>query len=263
MIRQEIMNFSSHSPEILSQPVAWIAIPGGKVKVISIDSKEGRENYIPQGTAQIFEVSPFEIAKYPVTNTQFTPFIEESGYSQRKWWTEEGWREKQQNQWVEPLFWRDSKWNGANYPLVGVSWYEALAFCHWLSDRTLKRIGLPTEQQWQRAAQGDTDWHYAWGESFEEDRCNWDTEGTTPVTQYEGKGDSTFGVVDMNGNVWEWCLTKFETGENELDGVGSRIVRGGAWALLYSHEIILGSTDRLNILPSERRTDVGFRCVRS
>ena len=114
---------------------------------------------------------------------------------------------------------------------MGVSWYEAVAFCNWLSGTTGENITLPTEQQWQRAAQGDTNWAYPYGPKFDENRCNSNTQGTTPVTQYEGKakGDSPFGVTDMNGNVWEWCLTKYESGERDMDGTDVRVLRGGSW----------------------------------
>ena len=67
--------------------------------------------------------------------------------------------------WSEPRFWNDSQWNGAQHPVVGVSWYEAVAFCLWLSDVTGERIMLPTEDQWQYAAQGDDGRTYPWGNS--------------------------------------------------------------------------------------------------
>jgi formylglycine-generating enzyme required for sulfatase activity len=258
------------SLDILPQPFGWIAIPAGKVKIIAIDSKERPgASYIPRGTSQIFEVAPFEIGKYPLTNAQFAKFVEAGGYSQRQWWTDAGWQEKEQNNWTEPLYWQDAKWNRAEYPVVGVSWYEAVAFCQWLSDITGEMITLPTEQQWQRAAQGDTDRLAAWGDHNDyKYRCNWylDPEGlegsTSPVTQYEGKGDSPYGVVDMNGNVWEWCLTAFETGSNALNEIESRILRGGGWVLLYSHETNIGNIDRLPHWPTLRLDYQGFRCVR-
>jgi formylglycine-generating enzyme required for sulfatase activity len=247
--------------QFLPQPFAWITIPAGKVTVISIISNEGRENYIPQGTSQIFEVAQFEIAKYPLTNAQYAKFIQANGYSQRQWWSAEGWSEKEKNAWTEPLYWHDTKWNKPDHPIVGVSWYEAIAYCQWISEVIGETISLPTEQQWQRAAQGDTDWYYAWGPRFEEGFCNWDTEGTSAVTQFEGKGDSIFGVVDMNGNVWEWCLTNYRTGENTLKGSESHIARGGAWAMLYSHELTMTTIDRLGLSPSKRRNDIGFRLI--
>src|SRR5690606_8543992 len=128
-------------------------------------------------------------------------------------------------------FWDDSQWNGADYPVVGVSWYEAVAFCRWLSEATGEAITLPTEEQWQYAAQGDDGRKYPWGDEWDCTRCNNSVEpchsdGTTPVRQYEGPGDSPFGVVDMSGNVWEWTLTEYESGVNDLDGANNRVIRG-------------------------------------
>jgi formylglycine-generating enzyme required for sulfatase activity len=96
--------------------------------------------------------------------------------------------------WTEPRYWTDSTWNGDEQPVVGVSWYEAAAYCKWLSELTGEAITLPTEQQWQRAAQGDDGRAYPWGPNWDRSRCNNNVDGrgigrTTPVRQYEGKGD--------------------------------------------------------------------------
>jgi formylglycine-generating enzyme required for sulfatase activity len=182
----------------------------------------------------------YRIAKYPVTNAQFAQFVEAGGYQNRAWWTETGWAIREGgwhrdgewnpsgNPWIEPRFWNDSQWNGAGHPVVGVSWYEAEAFCLWLSDITGEKILLPTEDQWQYAAQGEDNRVYPWGDDWDASRCNNSVEpavsrGTTPVTQYEGRGASPFGVVDMAGNVWEWCLTAYGRDGN------SRVLRGASW----------------------------------
>jgi formylglycine-generating enzyme required for sulfatase activity len=179
-------------------------------------------------------VPAFCIAKYPITNAQFAQFIEAGGYAERQWWTDSGLRLRESKNWTEPRYWQDDKWNGADQPVVGVSWYEAVAFCRWLSDATGEAITLPTEQQWQRAAQGDDGREYPWGNTWDKSRCNTDESGigkTTPVTQYAGKGDSPFGVVDMAGNVWEWCLTDYATGAVDVAADAEpRVLRGGAWS---------------------------------
>lgn len=192
----------------------------------------------------------YRIAKYPVTNAQFATFIEAGGYKQQKWWTQAGWEAKAKGwarnsskstweetgtAWTQPRYWTDSQWNGAEQPVVGVSWYEAVAFCLWLSDVTGENIMLPTEDQWQYAAQGDDGRDYPWGNDWDCKRCNnsvkpCNSNVTTPVRQYEGKGDSPFGVVDMAGNVWEWCLTDYNNKTNDMNSYAAyRVLRGGSW----------------------------------
>ncbi len=215
------------SKNLFPPPFAWIEIPG----------------------------TGYSIAKYPVTNAQFARFVEAGGYSERKWWTRAGWDAKARgwvwdekkrdwtptnNAWTQPRFWLDSKWNGAEQPVVGVSWYEAVAYCLWLSDATNEKIMLLTEDQWQYAAQGDDGRNYPWGNEWDSSRCNNNVNSkgigkTTPVRQYEGKGDSPFGVVDMAGNVWEWCLTDFVNKTNDANNVATyRVLRGGSWNSNYT-----------------------------
>jgi formylglycine-generating enzyme required for sulfatase activity len=170
-----------------------------------------------------------------VTNAQFAKFIEAGDYKNENWWIAAGWQQRQQEKWTQPHYWGDAKWNGAEQPVVGVSWYEAVAFCLWLSDLTGEKIMLPTEDQWQYAAQGDDGREYPWGKKWDGSRCNnnVDNKGigkTTPVRHYEGKGDSPFGVVDMAGNIWEWCMTDYDNKENDINRNATlRVLRGGSW----------------------------------
>src|SRR5690606_22290045 len=93
------------------------------------------------------------------------------------------------------------------------------------------QITLPTEQQWQRAAQGDDGRKYPWGNDFDPQRCNTEESGIgkpTPVTQYPN-GASPYGVFDMAGNVFEWCLTQWGEDSAALEGGSRRVLRGGAF----------------------------------
>lgn len=238
------------SLELMPKPFAWIDIPAGKVTL-----KGG--GYVPE-IGETFDVPAFTIAKYPTTNAQFAKFIEAGGYEQKKWWTNSGWQEKEKNGWTKPRYWQDKKWNQADYPMDGVSWFEAIAFCLWLSEVTGENITLPTEQEWQRAAQGNDNWTYPWGNEFDKSRCTSEGEGTTPVTKYEGKGDSPFGVVDMAGNVGEWCLTEYVTGHMGLDGTGERVLRGGAFDGYQGYS---RASDRDRFIPGYTFGNVGFRVV--
>jgi formylglycine-generating enzyme required for sulfatase activity len=152
----------------------------------------------------MIDVPAFAISKYPITNAQYAKFIEAGGYREQKWWTDDGWYLRTIERWTEPKHWQDKKWTAAEHPVDGVSWYESMAFCCWLSEVTGEKILLPTDQQWQWAALGDDGRKYPWGKDWDGTRCNNSvgsqlSMGTTPVRQYEGRGDSPFGVVDMVG----------------------------------------------------------------
>jgi formylglycine-generating enzyme required for sulfatase activity len=236
----------------------WITIPGGFVSLSA-------GGYLAESA--IFEQPSFALTRYPITNGQFAAFVEAGGYQKRAYWTAAGWRLKQKEGWTEPRHWY-SDWNQPYCPVVGVSWYEALAFCAWLSETSGRKVTLPTEQQWQRAAQGD-DWRpYPWGEAQPtEALCNWNrnVDETTPVDGYPA-GASSFGVMDMSGNVWEWCLTGWLSGTVAADSEEPRLLRGGSWSsdsplsLRANHRNSGDPNTRLD--PGYRHhVTVGFRCV--
>lgn len=223
----------------------------------------------------------YSIAKYPITNAQYAKFIEAGGYDERRWWTDAGWEAKlkgwewnrktnkcvETNQpWTQPQYWTDTKWNGAEQPVIGVSWYECVAFCQWLSEMTGETITLVTEEQRQHAAQGDDGRAFPWGNEWDGSRCNssvnpYDSNGTTPVRQYEGKGDSPFGVVDLSGNASEWCLTDYEQKTNDPTSAAQhRVLRGGSWADDVQH--YFECKMRMGEQPEGRSYDVGFRVAR-
>lgn len=245
--------------DLLPAPFAWCSVPAGKVLLVPDDSDK-KNSYLKQDTW--FDVPAFQMGKYPITNGQYAKFLQAGGYEQKSWWTADGWQQRQKEGWTQPRYWADSKWNGAEQPVVGVSWYESVAFCLWLSETTGEQIMLPTEQQWQRAAQGDEGRIYPWGKGWDAKRCNTKESGigkTTPVRQYEGKGDSPFGVVDMAGNVWEWCLTDYYSGNQDINSQAiSRGLRGGSWDYFSS---FARAVYRLNSLPYYWYDYRGFRVV--
>jgi len=124
----------------------WIDIPAGTVTL-----EPG--GYLPAPTT--FRVEPFAIARYPVTNELYARFIEAGGYNHQEWWCGQGWRMRERQGWTEPRYWDSPHWTRPDCPVVGVSWFEAMAFCRWWGSVLNRTITLPTEQQWQRAAQGD------------------------------------------------------------------------------------------------------------
>ncbi|MCI0708568.1 MAG: SUMF1/EgtB/PvdO family nonheme iron enzyme [Chloroflexi bacterium] len=214
-------------------PFDWIDIPAGQVTL-----KDGHAT---------FDVPAFTIAKYPVTVAQYEVFMNDGGYSADRWWTKSGWRWLQEQGYTTPRYWNDIEWQSLwkpDHPVVGISWFEAYAFTQWLSDKTGENIFLPTEQQWQRSAQGDDGRVFPWRNNWDSSRCNNDIDGqdwqirrdqgntTSPVTRFEHKGNSPFEVVDMVGNVWEWTHSAFKTAQlvDIEDTNIQQVVRGGSWS---------------------------------
>lgn len=184
-----------------------------------------------------------------------------NGYQESAWWDYSNdsrkWRNEHPNATHLPCSLGDA-------PCAAVSWYTAVAFCHWISFETHQLITLPTEQQWQRAAQGNSQCLYPWGDKFDEKRCNSSVKmrssGPTPVTQHLN-GGSQYEVMDLSGNVWEWCLTEWGTDRTDLKEGGLRIIRGGAWNC--RSEQTLQAAFRGRRSPNTELPEIGFRCVRS
>ncbi len=210
-----------------------IQIPAGEFT-------RGSNKYDNEKPAREIWLDDFMIGKYPVTNEEYKRFIAAGGYQNEKYWTPEGRQWKEENKITEPWFWHDGKWNGANSPVVGVSWYEAWAYTAWLAEQTGKPYRLPTEAEWEKAARGTGARIYPWGDDFDKDRCNsWESglRRTSPVGIFPG-GESPYGCLDMAGNVWEWCADWFGS-EYYQDSPGknppgpeagsARVLRGGSW----------------------------------
>ncbi|MBA3613505.1 MAG: SUMF1/EgtB/PvdO family nonheme iron enzyme [Nitrospirales bacterium] len=183
---------------------------------------------------------------YPVTNDQYKEFMLANGYGLQKFWSEEGWVWKQKNQVNRPEYWMDPTCNKPDRPVVGVSYYEAEAYAYWAGKR------LPTEQEWEKAANGTDGREYPWGNDFDTTKCNSYESGikaTSPVTKYP-QGVSPFGCFDMAGNVGEWCGSWYKQSNN------GRVIRGGSWD---ATAVDLRSSSR-NWLPSvNRNSALGFR----
>ncbi|CAG1015192.1 Hercynine oxygenase [Anaerolineae bacterium] len=229
--------------------------------------------------SHVVELPHYRISKYLVTNAQFQPFIDEGGYT-AKWrncWTDAGWKFKGDH--VGPEDYSDML-TLPNHPRIGVHWYDAVAFCRWLSRRMSDlgqiregfEIRLPTEAEWEKAARGTDGRSYPWGNEFDLSKCNViGIESTTTVGIFPD-GASPYGVMDMIGNAWKWCLTKwrddaFALEDNDIDGNDHRVYRGGSWGSdmwrtepWKSQELHCGR--RYWNLPEDERPDaVGFFVV--
>ncbi|MDO9312571.1 MAG: SUMF1/EgtB/PvdO family nonheme iron enzyme, partial [Nitrosomonas sp.] len=161
----------------------WVNIPAGEVTL----ETESREH---------FTVPPFRLARYPITWTQYRAFLDAAdGYCNPAWWEDRP-REEKPGRLL---------WSFANYPVINVSWVDALAYCRWLSVRLQLSIRLPNEWEWQWAVVGATQQDYPWVGELNPARANIREVGigrTVAVGLYP-LGRSPFGVDDMTGNVWE------------------------------------------------------------
>ena len=235
---------------VLPEPFSWIIVPEQRI-----------ERRGPMRLLNNERVKPsYAIAKYPITVSQFARFLEDkAGYDVAGWWAF--------NQ--EASFWRvrqDAPQTldhmHPEHPRTFVTWYEAMAFCSWLSDQTGKHITLPTVEQWEYAANKGNEFTYPWGEKWDCNCCNnsvspSESTGISQVTRYDGVGESPFGVSDMVGNVWEWCLDKaYKVGNQaattySLRGCSSNSADSTMYAISTQH-----SLPAADALPN-----VGFRIV--
>src|SRR5579864_1492176 len=208
------------TPLLPASPIvhSMIEVPAGQVTLgLSRESGIfGWDNEFQKHTAL---VPGFEIDRYMVTNGQFLDFIADGGYKTAGFWSEDDWNWKEGQNISHPVFWKkaDDRWMYqtmfAEVPLpmdwpVYVSHAEAAAYSRW-ADK-----GLPTEEQWLRAAYGAADGaerFYPWGEEApNESLGNFDLQSwdPAPVNAFP-KGRSAFGVEGMVGNGWEWTATLF------------------------------------------------------
>ena len=238
---------------------AMVEVPAGPFLMGSSDHDKAAKHYEkPQHTLIL---PRYWIGKTPVTNAQFRPFVAGDGYTNQAYWTPVGWQWREAEKIVKPYYWDEARLNGADYPVVGVSWFEALAYCRWLTKQTGIAFHLPSEAEWEKAARGPDGRIYPWGNTWEAGRCNSEeanSECTTPVGQYS-TGASPYGALDMAGNVWEWCVTKWRKPypyqlEDEwqaayVEADENRILRGGS---LYWNSRSVRGAYRVNFIPRDR-----------
>jgi len=256
-----------------------VRIPAGEFWRGSPEGEGGDDEH-PQRRVSLRE---FYINKYPVTNDLFDRFVRATGYRTDAERRESGesyvWSDKE-GQWSasKTASWKDYFRPGTEqHPVVLVSWNDAQEYCKWAGKR------LPTEAEWEKAARGVDGRKYPWG-SKEPDGslCNFADKRsglswadkkvddgfarTSPVKQYPA-GGSPYGVMDMMGNVWEWCndwyaddYYKKSPAENPSgpDSGSSRVLRGGSW-LRGPEDLRCAARGWSG--PSNRGDGIGFRCA--
>jgi len=251
--------------------VVWCDVPAGSFLMGSDKGRDPKayDDELPQHEVTLVA---FSISRYPVTNAQYAAFVEDGGYTEkwRRCWTESGWRWKKDRAGPKTY---GGVFNLRNHPVVGVTWYEAVAFCRWLTEqlhqsgelRADEEITLPTESQWEKAARGVDGRIYPWGDDPDPNRANYGETGigtTSAVGCFPG-GASPYGVEDLSGNVWEWCRTKWERDyegyrdDNDPGGEALRVLRGGSF---YRYQGSVRCACRWD-LPLDRYDPSGFRVV--
>jgi formylglycine-generating enzyme required for sulfatase activity len=254
-------------PDVVCEIPHMITIPAGPFLMGSDKTVDGQAagDEQPQHTLSL---PAYAIGKYPITVAQYRRFVAAGGYRERAYWTDAGWQQKEKESWTEPAYWQDVRWTIPNHPVVGISWYEAVAYCNWLKATTGREFRLPDEAMWEKAARGTDGRIYSWGNEWNANHLNADETGiggTTAVGLFPS-GQSPFGVLDMSGNVLEWCSGvgyvkvsypfQRQSYEEDLVASGTRIWRGGAF---YFDVRLTRAAYRAYDLPPFRDFLIGFR----
>ncbi|WP_328907297.1 ergothioneine biosynthesis protein EgtB [Streptomyces sp. NBC_00234] len=228
------------------------------------------------------EVAGFFFDTSPVTCGDYQRFIEDGGYSERRWWAPEGWDMINEHGLAAPLFWhRDAgQWLRRRFgvtepvprdePVLHVSWYEADAYARWAGRR------LPTESEWEKAARHDPvsgrSLRYPWGdEDPTPERANLGQRHLRPAAAGAyAAGRSPLGVGQLMGDVWEWTSSDFlpypgfapfpyREYSDVFFGPEHKVLRGGSFAV---DAVACRGTFRNWDLPVRRQIFSGFRTAR-
>lgn len=193
-------------PPVKKAPAGEVLVKGGIVELGGGDTK------LP---VKRETVSDFYMGETEVSNSQYAQFIEATNHK-------------------APGDWKDNKFlpGTGDEPVTNISWADANAYCEWLTKELGVTVRLPSEAEWERAARGDTDYKYPWGNEWNDEAAqSKEVEGKIRPVRSSEAGRSPFGVYEMIGNVWEWTsdLAVDENGEPSLrDGEKQRIAKGGS-----------------------------------
>jgi len=233
-----------------------------------------------EGPRHVVTLPTYRMGKYPVTNQQYGEYLKDI-------------KEPRERNNRKPRYWfglTPAK-EQLEHPVVGISWFDALAYTEWLSQVTGRNYRLPSEAQWEKAARGPEGQLYPWGNEWQEDYCNGGQAATrrsgrpktsnkletTPVGQYP-QGASPYGCLDMTGNVCEWTTTMW--GDDPMvnqfpypyqladdrdkvaaewqDARWQRILRGGNFS---DEPTRLRCSSRFQFAPDRQAKNWGFRVV--
>ena len=249
-------------------PTDMVLIPAGEFRM---GSNSGQNNEKPVHSVYL---DAFYMDKYEVTNAEYAVFLNAKGKHSEggQIWLDIG-DGDERIEFVAGAY--RAKVGYENHPVVEVSWYGAMAYSKWKGKR------LPTEAEWEKAARGSlSGLTYPWGNTIDSTKANYnrDINDTTAVGKYTANG---YGLYDVCGNVWEWCLDEWNSGfyavspaRNPLSGANSiqwildnytgvrssRVLRGGSWTD-PAHFVRVALRDYSP--PTPTFNNYGFRCARS
>ncbi|VVU95749.1 Sulfatase-modifying factor enzyme 1 [seawater metagenome] len=241
-------------------------------------------NFYPDNQRPSFKkfIKSFEISNTLITQGMYIKFIEDGGYYKEWLWSLPGWEWREKNIINCPEYWfkKDSNWYKYhydtiidiglfyNFPVTNISWYEADAFCKWVGGR------LPLESEWEFCATNRGKTPFPWGTDLPcLKKCNIECEkiNESNVMEYK-KGNNLYGLTDMIGNAWEWCLDSYLPYSNfQMDLLNTsisynnfsqkkKIIKGGS---SNSSKFFINPQYREGIFPENRLLNIGFRVVKS
>jgi formylglycine-generating enzyme required for sulfatase activity len=242
--------------------IDWVEISAGPFQMGNDKAQDDQayDDELPQITV---DLPTYYMARYPVTYKQYQAFIDaEDGFHNPQWWDGLAASDEHKQSPDEQYF---KYWN---HPREDVSWYDAVAFCRWLSAKVGYEVRLPTEAEWEKAARGADGRIYPYGDEFDSAKGNTSDTGirqTSAVGMFRDPA-LPYGLLDMSGNVFEWCMTKWgwkyvdgiDAMDNTPEGDNVRVVRGGSFgdALRYAR-----CAFRNFDTPDNRSYSQGFRVV--
>jgi formylglycine-generating enzyme len=254
-----------HAPEVAPLPFDWVTIPAGLFHMGSDPAFDLDALETEQPQRRVL-ASQFSISRVPVTVAQFAIFARATGHrttaEEAGWawvWMSEEWISVRGASWQHPTGPERAIADRSHCPVTQVSWHDSQAFCQWAG------VSLPTEIEWEKAARGADARLFPWGNRPPDATlCHYDSaEGEVESVGQRRSGASPYGVLDMAGNVWEWCLTKWRPNYNtppddDSTGQEPRVVRGGSF-IGDAGFVRCATRGRLN--PHYRDCSVGFRVV--
>ncbi|PIE79718.1 MAG: hypothetical protein CSA11_10855 [Chloroflexi bacterium] len=237
---------------VLIPDVQW----GGEVPPGTYQIGDAHGGHDDEKVRDVVIQRPYRLARYPITNAQFQCFVEASDRDEPAWWDGLPAAEKE---------FRAPRFPDANHPRDRVSWYQAIAFCRWLSHKLGDEVGLPHENEWEVAARWDGEKAdsrmYPWAGDFDANKANTDEGGvgqTTAVGIYPAGKNVALELYDLSGNVWEWCANEDEDLVETAVDEAPCVVRGGSWDYHRSNARV---AFRNSLRPTVRYDSFGFRVV--